>query len=221
MADQHRWFKLWATAPYDDSLLRLSVADRWAWAVLGTYTKVHGNRGIVTLSESNLPLAAAMGIPATELCATVTRLPHVKVHFEEGQNRHGEFTVTWKNWIKYQVDSTQAERAKSSRSKRRGEEKRGEEKRIPSVSPHRDQAKTILIFLNDKAHKSFRPTDANLSLIVARLRSGATEEDCRSLIAKKVREWLPDPKMAMYLRPATLFNATKFEQYLGEMNGHH
>ena len=37
------------------------------------------------------------------------------------------------------------------------------------------------------------------------------------VIAKKVREWGADPKMSTYLRPATLFNATKFAQYQGEL----
>lgn len=75
----------------------------------------------------------------------------------------------------------------------------------------------VLEFLNQKTGRVYRPVDANLKLITARLHSGATVMDCRQVIAKKTREWKGDPKMAEYLRPATLFNATKFEQYLGEL----
>ena len=52
---------------------------------------------------------------------------------------------------------------------------------------------------------------------MARLRSGATVLQCRQVIAKKAREWQGRADMAVYLRPATLFNATKFEQYVGEL----
>jgi len=41
-------------------------------------------------------------------------------------------------------------------------------------------------------------------------------QDCKGVIARKVREWQDDPKLAKYLRPETLFDATKFESYLGE-----
>lgn len=75
----------------------------------------------------------------------------------------------------------------------------------------------ILDFLNLKAHKAYRPTDSNLGFIMARLREGATAGDCKQVIAKKVREWGTDEKMEPYLRPATLFNRTKFDQYVGEL----
>lgn len=75
----------------------------------------------------------------------------------------------------------------------------------------------ILNFLNLKAHKAYRPTESNLGLIIARLRDGASPGDCKQVIAKKVREWGTDEKMEPYLRPATLFNRTKFDQYVGEL----
>lgn len=80
----------------------------------------------------------------------------------------------------------------------------------------RAHARTILTFLNEKAGRSFRPVDATLRPIEARLRAGATVEDCRGVVARKVRDWRGDPKMVKFLRPETLFNATKFESYLGE-----
>jgi uncharacterized phage protein (TIGR02220 family) len=87
----------------------------------------------------------------------------------------------------------------------------------PQPTSLKSQAVEILEFLNQKAKRAYRPVDTNLKLIMARLKSGATVTDCRQVIAKKTREWKSDPKMAEYLRPATLFNATKFEQYVGEL----
>lgn len=85
------------------------------------------------------------------------------------------------------------------------------------ISTLQSQALEILQFLNEKTGRVYRPVDTNLKLIMARLKSGVTVMDCRQVIAKKTREWRGNPKMSEFLRPATLFNATKFEQYLGEL----
>lgn len=79
------------------------------------------------------------------------------------------------------------------------------------------QAREVLDFLNSKTNRRYQPVEANLKLIVARLKEGASVEDCRAVVAKKCREWSGDEKMDEFLRPATLFNATKFAQYRGEL----
>ena len=141
MADQARWFKLWYSALGDSDLLALPPATRWAWAALGAHMKVHGTRGRLTVRLTDTVLAAAMGVTPEELFGVVNVLPHVSCELrnEEGSTHHGEFTVTFHNWVKYQEDSTRAERQRASRAKRRREEtkKRGEEKRgeFPPVAP--------------------------------------------------------------------------------------
>jgi uncharacterized phage protein (TIGR02220 family) len=42
-------------------------------------------------------------------------------------------------------------------------------------------------------------------------------DQCRQVVAKKVRDWKNHHRMKHYLRPATLFNPVNFEQYLGEL----
>ncbi|WP_174978298.1 conserved phage C-terminal domain-containing protein [Pandoraea eparura] len=79
------------------------------------------------------------------------------------------------------------------------------------------QASEVLDYLNAKAHRSFQPVKANLSMIGARLSEGATVADCKAVIDAKVAQWLNDEKMAEYLRPETLFNATKFAGYRGSL----
>lgn len=79
------------------------------------------------------------------------------------------------------------------------------------------EAREVLDWLNHRTGKKFRPSEVNLGLIVARLKGGVTADQCRAVIAVKCRQWLPDAKMAQYLRPATLFGREKFEQYLGEL----
>ncbi len=85
------------------------------------------------------------------------------------------------------------------------------------IATRKSQAIEILDFLNSKTGRVYRPVDDNLKFIMGRLKAGASVMDCRQVIAKKTREWHTNPKMAEYLRPATLFNATKFEQYRGEL----
>lgn len=83
---------------------------------------------------------------------------------------------------------------------------------------HSPDVLSILKFLNEKTGRNYQPVRANTELILARLKDGASPDDCRAVIAKKCREWAGDPKMSFYLRPATLFNRTKFAQYQGELS---
>jgi uncharacterized phage protein (TIGR02220 family) len=74
----------------------------------------------------------------------------------------------------------------------------------------------LLEFLNAKTGKKYRPVLANLDPIAARIKEGFTPQDIRTVIVRKCREWMNDDQMSKYLRPATLFNRTKFAQYNGE-----
>ena len=94
----------------------------------------------------------------------------------------------------------------------------------PDASPPNDKkhetrkaAKSILSFLNEKAGRNFEDVQANLDPIISRMKEGYTSAQLHQVIAKKCREWLPDEKMRQYLRPATLFNRTKFANYAGEL----
>ena len=81
-----------------------------------------------------------------------------------------------------------------------------------------DQAREILNFLNAKTGRHYQVVDANIKIIAARLKEGATPDDCRAVIANRCRKWRGDPMMDEYLRPKTLFSATNFAQYRGELN---
>lgn len=82
---------------------------------------------------------------------------------------------------------------------------------------YREDAREVLAFLNEKAGKAFQPTDVNLALIEGRLKEGYTAGQCRQVVVRKLREWKDDDIMRGYLRPATLFNREKFNQYAGEL----
>ena len=78
-------------------------------------------------------------------------------------------------------------------------------------------ANVILAFLIKRSGKKFKHVPANLKLITARLSEGSSESELLAVINYKCNEWENDPKMAKYIRPATLFNAEKFNQYVGEL----
>lgn len=81
-----------------------------------------------------------------------------------------------------------------------------------------EQAKTCLDYLNQKTGRNYKPVQANLNLIMSRMREGATLDECKAVIDAKCGAWMTDPKMRDYLRPATLFNASKFASYAGEQS---
>ena len=84
---------------------------------------------------------------------------------------------------------------------------------------YRLQASEIITFLNSKAERNFDLNGANADFVIARLKDGESMDDLRAVIAKKCREWKGDEKMHQFLRPATLFNRSKFASYKGELVG--
>jgi len=83
-----------------------------------------------------------------------------------------------------------------------------------------DDSKIItdgLDYLNELTSSKFENVESNKKLIRARLSEGHTLETIKRVIDSKVGEWLRDPKMKKYLRPSTLFNAEKFNQYVGQL----
>ena len=82
----------------------------------------------------------------------------------------------------------------------------------------KDICAAVLNYLNSKANKNYKPVKANTDFINARIKDGFTKEDLLKVIDSKCSQWLNDDKMNQYLRPATLFNATKFSQYAGELS---
>lgn len=75
----------------------------------------------------------------------------------------------------------------------------------------------ILSYLNEKAGTAFRSCRSNNKFIQARLKDHTIEE-LKAVVDKKVEEW-KGTDMQKYLRPETLFNATKFESYLYSLGG--
>ena len=75
----------------------------------------------------------------------------------------------------------------------------------------------VIAYLNAKLGTKYHAdTENTVKHINARIAKGATFEEFKIVIDKKVKQWRDDPKMACYLRPDTLFGS-KFEGYLNEI----
>lgn len=77
-----------------------------------------------------------------------------------------------------------------------------------------DQAKQALKHLNQITGSRYQPAKSSLQNMRARLREGHTLEELQLVIEYKQVHWGDSPKMAEFLRPATLFQPDKFEGYL-------
>jgi len=90
---------------------------------------------------------------------------------------------------------------------------KAEEKK--TLSGKKELARQIIEYLNEKAGRKYKPTDTNCKFIFGRLKEGYDIDDLKWVVDFKVAEW-KQTDMDKYLRPATLFSAEKFNQYIGE-----
>lgn len=73
----------------------------------------------------------------------------------------------------------------------------------------------VVSYLNEATGKSFKPVGKTAQLIKDRIKTDkATYDDFINCIDNMVAEWSDNPKMKIYLRPATLFQASKFAGYV-------
>tara|TARA_R100001510_G_scaffold57488_1_gene65744 strand:- start:3032 stop:3859 length:828 start_codon:yes stop_codon:yes gene_type:complete len=98
---------------------------------------------------------------------------------------------------------------------------RNRPKRNSFNSEERKQSEEVLEFLNQTKSKfgvrgKFKLVNSHLKFISARLKEGHTVAECRQVIVVKTKQWA-NTDMAIYLRPSTLFNEEKFNNYIGEL----
>ncbi|MGG4218846.1 conserved phage C-terminal domain-containing protein [Paenibacillus jamilae] len=75
----------------------------------------------------------------------------------------------------------------------------------------------IISYLNKKTGKRYSSkVKTNKELINGRISEGRTIDDFKYVIDTKCSHWLNDPKMCQYLRPATLFRPSNFDNYLNQ-----
>lgn len=239
MALTMQWLRLYAEAVDDAKLRLLAFEDRWHFiAILCCKAQ-----GILDEQEPLLTrlVSLKLGLENKAFEEVIRRLYEVGLI---DKTTYQPLAWSRRQFVSDQ-DPTAAERAKRYRDNRikkrvtqtsrvtsrishasRTEQNRAEQSRTeeaslsgcePDVAPLETQAREVLAFLNEKTGKRFQPVGTNLKMIVCRLKEGYDVATLRAIVAVKRREWWDDAKMRQYLRPATLFNATKAAQYRGEL----
>ena len=84
-----------------------------------------------------------------------------------------------------------------------------------SAEPHVDFDK-LFEYLNEKSGKHFKNTATNRKLVHERLREGFTPKDIQTAIDNVTAGWL-GTEMEQYIRPSTIFRASKFEGYVNSV----
>ena len=88
-----------------------------------------------------------------------------------------------------------------------------------NINNKNNKSAEIVNYLNEKAGKNFRTnTPETKRLITKLLKAGFTVEDFKTVIDNQVAKWKGNPEWEEYLRPSTLFNSNKFENYLNNRN---
>lgn len=137
MADRGVWFKLWGICLNDQGLQNLSL-ENWArWVRLGVYIKVHGKNGKVKFkSPFNAILDLFRCTSITDVEGLLPSFPHIEILWSDVTDGVPlQLEVKYKNWHKYQCDSSllrvRKHRANVTQNVTRQEERRSrrEEKR--------------------------------------------------------------------------------------------
>lgn len=130
------------------------------------------------------------------------------------------FLVPCKDTVKINLDFVYIE-SRTIPDPKEKEKEEGEEE-IEGNTPYSLSGKNerppyaeIVRYLNERVGSTFRATtDSTRRFIKARWNEGYRLDDFRAVIDDRCEAWLTDEQMVQYLRPSTLFNATKFEGYL-------
>lgn len=227
------WFRMYAEFAHDQKVQRLSEVDQRRFVML---LCLRCGNGDVTLQDEDVTFL--LRISDAEWSATKSVLleknligfdnkptawekrqyvsdssaarvaKHRALH---GRYRNGEVTLQKRSGNGVDTDTDVDTDKSTTLSGKPDDQAREERKKLSEACAE------VLGFLNIKTGRRYKPVKANIEMIAARLREGATVDECRQVIAKKCREWRTDEKMEAYLRPKTLFNRTNFAQYQGEL----
>jgi len=112
-------------------------------------------------------------------------------------------TITVKSWEKYQnVEYHSTGRVQKHRANKEHEDK------IEEVIKRFNEMTGLNLSINTASHRT---------IISGRLNDGHSVETLLAVVAWKQKEWSKDEKMKKYIRPSTLFNPGKFDNYLNEI----
>ena len=107
-----RWVKVWHEILTDQNFQNLSLDQQARFYNLLVYTSAHGNKGNIKITSPARALLSILQCENYEIMIThLMNLPNILTTKYDNAN----FSVSFSNWHKYQVDSTGYERLKKFR----------------------------------------------------------------------------------------------------------
>lgn len=175
-----------------------TLANKWKWSK----SKVH--RFLKLLQNANMIVQKA-----GHHGDTITIINYDK--FQSSESKVGQ---------EWDMSGTRAGHERDNPKKERREEGKNKPKKDNPPTPQTGgyvEACLVIDYLNQKTDRSFRKEKSSLKFIIDRLKEGNTIDDCKAVIDLQTKKWLNDPERKQYLRPCTLFNASKFASYIGQV----
>ena len=218
---------IWKTSTAEQKVILITLLEmanhapaKWVWK--GKEFEVDRGQMITSIPE----IKRAAGVDISDMNVRTALKKFEKVFgFLTDESTHTGRLITIVNYSKWQgledstnrqtnrqlTDSQQTANRQLTANKKNKKNKKNKNNNIYIYS---SEAAEIVDFLNECLGTRYKASsEKTRSLIKARLSEGFTVEDFKTVILKKSREWLHDPKMEKFLRPETLFG-TKFESYL-------
>lgn len=222
------WFRAYTEMVDDEKLRLLAFEDRWHFVALLCLK----GQGVLDESDALLfrKVAVKLGVDMRTLEEVARRLAEVGLIDEKTLQ-----PLAWEN-RQYKSDSS-AERTRAYRERMKRhrdvtvtvqDTDTDTDKEVNTLSGKPDaepadlmQAKEAIDYLNEKTNSGFQKVETNLRMVRARLAEGFSLDVVKAVIDRQVDRWGSDPKMSEYLRPKTLFAASNFASYAGQITAKH
>ena len=167
-------------------------------------------RGSFITSIENL--AFETGLSGQQIRTALNKLKSTGEITSKTTNRYSVISI--KNWDMFQVDNKQDN--KQITNKQQTDNKQITTNNNDKNEENEKESKYVIEYLNQQTNYNYKFVDKNIKLVSNRLKEYSKDE-LLAMIDYKCSEWLQDERFKKYLRPATLFNASKCADYIAQL----
>ncbi len=200
-----------------------SIAEDWEARIVFQDMLILASRdGVVDMTHESISRRTNVPIEIVKESITKLEAPDPKSNTPEDDGRRIERIAGHKDWgwkiLNYgryrDIKNSEEMRASNRERQKRWRDSQNKDKPKPEPVDLNSDAVKIFTHLNELTGSKFEPVGNALKMLEQRMsQSGVTFDGIIKMIDRQVKLWKDDSKMSEYLRPITLFNATKFNEY--------
>lgn len=169
--------------------------------------------------EMNLGVRPALKVNSSFIYRALKDFESLGMLNIESNSQYSVITVL--NWDEYQQSEQVTNSSRTANEQLTNTNKNVEnEQEVKPDSPAKAEPSFnyagVIQYLNDKSGKHYHDTPSNRKLIHARLADGYTSMDIAQAINNVCKGWL-NTESERYIRPTTIFAASKFEGYVNDV----